>query len=169
MPLQHSRKRIFSSIFPDSSSVFTTPTPVATPVTSFTAPGHSFGGPQDDLSTLTQSSGATTVVAEHIKWNRAWHVATSFLGFKDEFITAGTADLDHNLLRATWIKPPQPEALNAIKYLVSSPRIGSSGISKLEEDLVDWYIHEVRRHYLSFVRPSIRLVSMSFFVLSMDN
>ncbi|KAH0558722.1 hypothetical protein GP486_004631 [Trichoglossum hirsutum] len=154
-----SRKRIFSSVFPDSSSVYTIPTPVATPVASFITPGQSFGGAQTESQTSTQSP-TSSFVAEHIRWNRAWHTATGFLSLPDEPITFRTIDQSPTLLRATWKRQPQPETLEAIKYLLFNSKQNSSDGMSSGDDLVDWYTYEVRRHFLTFVRPGIRLVCL---------
>ncbi|KAI9781179.1 MAG: hypothetical protein M1839_006287 [Geoglossum umbratile] len=153
-----SRKRIFSSVFPDSSSTFTTPTPVATPVTSFVAPGQSFGGPQTEPPPSSTQSPSSSFIAEHVKWHRAWHTATSFLSLPGESITFRTASLDPSILQATWTKQLYPEALEATKYLLYiSKQPPSDGLSG-SDDIVDWYIHEVRVHFLTFVLPEIQLV-----------
>jgi anaphase-promoting complex subunit 2 len=152
-----SRKRIFSSVFPDAFS-YTIPTPVATPVASFIAPGQSFGA-QTELATSTQSP-TSSFVAEHIRWNRAWHTATSFLSLPGEPITFQTLNLGPTILQATWSKQPLPDAHEAIKYLLFTSKQSSSDDSPNGDDLVGWYINEVRMHFLAFVRPGIHLVRM---------
>ena len=94
------------------------------------------------------------------RWNRAWHTATSFLSLPDELITFRTANLSPTVLQATWIKQPQPEALEAIKYLLFTSKQGPSDCLSSGDDLVDWYIHEVRMHFLTFVQPGINLVGI---------
>jgi anaphase-promoting complex subunit 2 len=160
-----SRKRIFSSVFPDSSSAFTVPTPVTTPVSSFVAPGQSFGGPQTELPSSSTQSPSPTFVAEHIRWQRAWHTATSFLSFPGEPITFRTANQDPSVLQATWTKRPYPEALEAAKYLLYISKQPPSDGLLGSDDIVDWYIHEVRVHFLSFVLPEIQLVRIASLLL----
>ncbi|KAJ9666519.1 hypothetical protein H2201_003442 [Coniosporium apollinis] len=64
---------VFSSVFPVSAH-HTTPTPLATPDLGFTTEGQSFGG-VDITSPLLSSRP----VAQEIKQNQAWSVATRYL------------------------------------------------------------------------------------------
>ena len=156
--MMQSRKRIFSSVFPDSSSAFTVPTPVATPASSFVAPGQSFGGLQTDPPPSPTQSPSSGFVADHIRWHRAWHTVTSFLSLPCEPITFRTANLDPSVLRAAWTKHPYPEILEATRYLLYISKQPPSDGLLGGDDIVDWYIHEVRVHFLTFVLPELQLV-----------
>lgn len=148
------QKRVFTSIFPTSSAATTVPTPVATPVLGSTGEGQSFGGPQIPLS--PDLSSPSDIGAEHIKWNRAWHIATSFLKLPEEQITYVHANLDENQLRGHWMKEGNTEVSRAVSYLFSSP-----GTHHQDGDLVAWYTNDVRRHFLAYVRPVVTQVRAS--------
>ena len=149
------QKRIFTSVFPISSTATTVPTPVATPVLGYTGEGQSFGGPQIPLS--PDLSSPSDLVAEQVKWNRAWHIATSFLKLPEEQITYVQANLDESQLRGHWMKDCDAEVFRAVSYLLLSGSKGqaSFALHHQDGDLVAWYTNEVRRHFLNYVRPVV--------------
>jgi len=152
------QKRVFTSVFPISSTATTVPTPVATPVLGFTGEGQSFGGPQIPLS--PDLSSPSDIAAEHVQWNRAWHIATSFLKLPEEQITDVQANLDENQLRGHWMKECNAEVSRAVSYLFSSSSSGHGSFAAHHQDgdLVAWYTNEVRRHFLAYVRPVVTQV-----------
>lgn len=152
------QKRVFTSVFPISSTATTVPTPVATPVLGFTGEGQSFGGPQIPLS--PEISSPSDIAAEHVQWIRAWHIATSFLKLPEEQITDVQANLDENQLRGHWMKECNVEVARAVSYLFSSSQRGDGSFAAHHQDgdLVAWYTNEVRRHFLAYVRPVVTQV-----------
>ena len=146
--------RIFSAVFPPSADVVI-PTPTATPVLGSTGFGESFGGP------AAPDTGAESAAAEQIKWDRAWHTATTYLSVANEPITAAHAALDEGSLRVKWIKPFNAETENAVFYLLSEDSHGRQ-LRKYStrDDLLQWYYEEVgSRHFVDYVLPSLTRVN----------
>ncbi|CAD6573679.1 MAG: hypothetical protein ASARMPREDX12_006199 [Alectoria sarmentosa] len=141
--------QIFASVFPPPSEV-DIPTPTATPILGSSGPGEPFGSKQTNLSQTSSETGA----AEQIKWDRAWHTATTFLSLRGEPIDA---EQDEETLKGRWIKPAEPETQRALSYLLSE---SSSGRQIRREsntdDLLRWYFEEVvLEHYVHHVLPSL--------------
>ncbi len=155
------QKRIFTSVFPTSSTATTVPTPVATPVLGFTTAGASFGGPQ--LPFEADPTSPSDSAAEQVKWNRAWHTATSFLKLPEEQITFVQANLDESQLRGHWMREYGSEAFAAVSYLLTSRGHSSNATYQQDGDLIEWYTNEVRRHFLTFVRPVVTQVRSEHF------
>lgn len=141
---------IFAAVFPPASEV-DLPTPHATPVLGSSGFGESFG------NASSQDAGPITGAAEQIKWDRAWHMATTYLSLPNDPITAAHARQNEDKLRGKWIKPCPPDVSNAIAYIVSDSSYGRQlrkGLRK--DDLFQWYFKEVgTRHYLSCVMPGL--------------
>lgn len=142
--------RIFAAVFPPSSDVIV-PTPAATSVLGSTGLGESFGG------FVAPASEPQSSAEEQIKWDRAWHAATSYLSLPKELITIAHARQSEEALRARWLKPYTSEIANAVSYLVS---INSPGNrlrrGSLKDNLLQWYYEEVvSRHYVDYVSPTI--------------
>lgn len=152
------QKRVFASVFPISSTATTVPTPVATPVLGFTGEGQSFGGPQ--IPSSPDLTSPSDIAAEQVIWNRAWHIATSFLKLPEEQITYVQANLDENQLRGHWMKDCNADVSRAVSHLLSSSSKGhaSFALHQQDGDLVAWYTNEVRRHFLAYVRPVVTQV-----------
>lgn len=116
------------------------------------------GAPAASVSLLP--SPATVLARE----SRAWHLATSFLSFPNSAFPATARE---------WIQDrygggggggsgrgPGPgagpgansrDAIEAIRYLVLSNEDGN--IVDGRENLMEWYVCEVRRHFLGWVKP----------------
>jgi len=158
------QKRVFASVFPISSTATTVPTPVATPVLGFVGEGQSFGGPQIQIS--AEPTSPSDSAAEQIKWNRAWHTATTFLRLPEQQITSNQANLDESQLRGHWMKQYSADVLEAVSYLLSSTSRGYPLFTENQQDgdLVAWYTNEVRRHFLAYVRPILIQVCWLLFV-----
>ena len=142
--------RIFASVFPPPSEV-AIPTPAATPVLGSSGFGESFG------SQHTSQTGIEGSAAEQIKWDRAWHTATTYLSLPDEPINA---DHDEKTLRLRWIKPVYTETHKALEYILSEDSRGLQ-IRKdnNSDDLLRWYFEEaVLRHYLEHALPGLKQV-----------
>ena len=141
---------IFAAVFPPASDV-DLPTPAATPVLGSSGFGESFG----NLS--SPNTVPVTGAAEQIKWDRAWHTATTYLCLPDEPITAVHARHNEDKLKGKWIKRCSPDVSNAITYIVSDSSYGRQlrrGSKK--DDLCQWYLKEVgTRHYLAYVMPGL--------------
>ncbi|KAK4690549.1 anaphase-promoting complex subunit 2, partial [Lecanoromycetidae sp. Uapishka_2] len=123
-------EKVFASVFPPPSDV-DIPTPSATPVLGSSAFGEAFG-----LLPGNESSAA-----EQIKWDRAWHIATTYLTLPAEPIRA---DQDKETLKGTWLKPVSHDIRKALEYVLSENSRGyqirrASG----KDDLLRWYFEEV--------------------------
>lgn len=159
-PLDKSRKRILSAVFPVSAQISTQPTPQATPDTQFAAPGQPFGGFHDGpVSSLDELP--SDPVARQIAWERAWHSATSFLRLPADLVSIhGQLEIDD--LERNWLKKHPLDSPYAVKHLL---RLGS-GLSAPDdgphdEPLLAWYGNEVRRHFLTLIRPRLHSVGGS--------
>ena len=144
--------RIFASVFPPPSEI-EVPTPTATPILGSSAFGEPFGSQQTNTSQLGTETGA----AEQIKWDRAWHTATTFLSLRDGPVHT---EQDGENLKSIWIKPAEPETQRALAYLLSE---GSRGRQIRRgsdtDDLLRWYFEEVLLvHYVKHVLPSLNQV-----------
>ncbi|CAF9903151.1 MAG: hypothetical protein ALECFALPRED_000148 [Alectoria fallacina] len=141
--------QIFASVFPPPSEV-DIPTPTATPILGSSGPGEPFGSQQTNISQPSFETGA----AEQIKWDRAWHTATTFLSLRGEPIDA---EQDEETLKGRWIKPAEPETQRALSYLLSESSSGR--LIRREsntDDLLRWYFEEVvLEHYVKHVLPSL--------------
>ena len=141
--------RIFASVFPAPSEV-ETPTPTATPILGSSAFGEPFGSQHTNAS----HSGTETGAAEQIKWDRAWHTATTFLSLRDEPINT---EQDEETLKSRWIKPADPETQRALAYLLSESSRGRQIRRGSDtDDLLRWYFEEVvLEHYVKHVLPDL--------------
>ncbi|KAM0803621.1 hypothetical protein BDR22DRAFT_801479 [Usnea florida] len=141
--------RIFASVFPPPSEV-DVPTPTATPVLGTSGFGEPFGSQLTDGS----QSGPQTGAAEQIRWDRAWHTATTFLSLRDEPI-----DMEQNeeTLKGIWIKPAYSDTQKAITYLLSESSHGRQIRREADtDDLLRWYFEEVvLEHYVKHVLPGL--------------
>lgn len=145
--------RIFASVFPPPSEV-DTPTPTATPILGSSGFGESFGSQHTNAS----QSGTETGATEQIKWDRAWHAATTFLSLRDEPIHI---EQDEETLKSRWFKPTEPETQSALAYLLSESSHGRQiRRGSTTDDLLRWYFEEVvLEHYVKHVLPSLIQVS----------
>ena len=141
--------RIFASVFPPPSEV-DIPTPTATPILGSSAFGEPFGWQHTNAS----QSGTETGAAEQIKWDRAWHTATTFLSLRDEPIHT---EQDEETLKSRWIKPADSETERALAYLLSENSRGRQIRRESEtDDLLRWYFEEVvLEHYVKHVLPGL--------------
>ena len=141
--------RIFASVFPPPSEV-EIPTPTATPVLGSSAFGEPFGSQHTNAS----QSGTETGAAEQIKWDRAWHTATTFLSLRNEPIYT---EQDEETLKSRWIKPADPETQRALAYLLSESSRGRQIRRGSDtDDLLRWYFEEVvLEHYVKHVLPGL--------------
>lgn len=141
--------RIFASVFPSPSEV-DTPTPTATPILGSSGFEEAFGSQHTNAS----QPGTETGAAEQIKWDRAWHTATTFLSLRDEPIHV---QQDEEALKGRWIKPAEPQTLKALAYLLSDKSRGRQIRRDTEtDDLLQWYYEEVvLEHYAKHVLPNL--------------
>ena len=141
--------RIFASVFPPPSEV-EIPTPAATPLLGSSAFGEPFGSQHTDAS----QSGTETGAAEQIKWDRAWHTATTFLSLRDEPIYT---EQDEETWKSRWIKPADPETQRALAYLLSESSRGRQIRRGSDtDDLLRWYFEEaVLEHYVKHILPGL--------------
>ena len=144
--------RIFDAVFPPASDV-DVPTPAATPVLGSSVISESFGSPQ--VSQTTPGSGAL----EQIKWDRCWHIATTFLSLADEPIKVEQSE---ETLQRQWVKPYTTEVHKALEHVMPG-MLGGLGLGGLprKDDLLQWYLDEaILGHYTKHVIISSREVSI---------
>lgn len=153
------RKRVFDSVFSTTALKDIAPTPVATPALAYTAPGQPFGSVKNpgDASRVPVTGNENSVrfeesTPEVVIWDRAWHVATTFLSLPNRgFEILATAD-DVTTLLQSHVAVSQ-ETSDALSYLLSSSsRERSIQHHSQELDLIEWYGYEMRRHFLTNFR-----------------
>ncbi|KAH7095154.1 hypothetical protein FB567DRAFT_21611 [Paraphoma chrysanthemicola] len=128
---------VFASVFPVLSLSHTTPTPVATPILGYTAPGSSFGSPYAGRN--IDGPGQ-----EHrgVKRGQAWSCATRFLSIPKDISVVP------RLHRTRDVE-------DALVYLLVGE--GKSEDRK-EEGLVEWYTNECRLHFANHVRAGLEQI-----------
>ncbi|KAF2827342.1 hypothetical protein CC86DRAFT_466132 [Ophiobolus disseminans] len=126
---------VFASVFPVLSLSHTTPTPVATPILGYAAPGSSFGSPYAGRNADEHGQGQHRA----LKRGQAWSCATRFLSLPKD-----TAILPR-LHRTRDVE-------DALCYLLVGEGKSEDG---REESLVEWYTNECRLHFASHVRPGL--------------
>ena len=150
-------ERVFAAVFPPASDV-DLPTPVATPVLGSGGFGESFGSP------LPIETTPVIGASEQIKWDRAWHTATTYLSLPNEQITAIHVKQDEEKLRSKWVKPFTAEISRAVTYIVSDNSYGRQLRKGAKKDnLLHWFFEGVgSRHYLEYVRPGLVKVFLEY-------
>ncbi|KAI4172780.1 MAG: hypothetical protein LQ343_003372 [Gyalolechia ehrenbergii] len=143
-------RRIFEAVFPPPSEA-SQPTPKATPVLG-SAGFEGFSEASFIIDWNTQDNAT-----EQIQWERAWHIATTFLSLPSEGLPPTDSDDDLARLDGKWQKPCTREIKAAIKYLVSPESQGASiRRHQQEHSLLHWYFEEAGlRHFVQYVRPQI--------------
>ncbi|KUJ24080.1 uncharacterized protein LY89DRAFT_679324 [Mollisia scopiformis] len=154
--LDTKKRRVFDSVFGAPS--ISQPTPVATPVTGFTAPGQAFGTPQVHRSpSNSQTPSAlkvspekvtTDYVQDQVRWDRSWHIVTRVLNLPNFPEHRGV------------LEPLKPEResvdkdfYNALDVLLYPQTCVP--LARQTEDIIAWHTSQVRRHFLQQVLPII--------------
>ncbi|EER39261.1 anaphase-promoting complex subunit [Histoplasma capsulatum H143] len=153
IPLSISRKRVFDSVFLSAPLSRISPTPISSPVQSLTRAGGTFSSDRNQRELEN--------VPEQVTWDRAWHAATTFLSIPDEgFRNNGGDDddddgtRDEDTLLKRWAKGPPSQLVSESLFYVgadSSPGKALRQGSK-EDDVKEWYLNEMRRHFLTNFR-----------------
>lgn len=147
-------RQIFQSVFPPSASAIL-PTPHATPSPSFAIQAPQTPTPSHGYNTrhhpnLVSPSPVSLLPSPAVvfaKESRAWHLATSYLSFKN----APFPDLV-DVWFENFHSEPAKDVLEAMKYLISTTDDAREGT---RDSLLEWYTCEVRRHFLGWVKPDI--------------
>ena len=150
------RRRIFDSVLPppaeSSSSLLPPPPPPPPPPAVPSTPSHGYNTrhhPQsssparDDRVSLMPNPDDVSARVAH-----AWVIATGFIAFADQPFPATARE---------WIDargPPGAEVVAAVRYLVLS---NDDGTVATREKLMEWYVCEVRRHFVGWVEPRCRI------------
>ena len=140
--------RVFAAVFPPSSEA-SIPTPSATPMLG--SGGFEGSIDKESFSEWSQEDSAT----EQIRWDRAWHIATSFLALPSENLPPAYDNETRQRLHGKWFKEYTSHIAAAIKYLID-PEYSGGRLRKQQknEDLLSWYFEEVgQRHFIHYVRP----------------
>ncbi|KAF2838523.1 hypothetical protein M501DRAFT_955128 [Patellaria atrata CBS 101060] len=140
-PQTSNRTLLFSSIFPSSSVSHTTPTPIATPILGSTAPGQSFGGFGPQATFSQDADQSQDIARDIIRREKAWSIATRFLSSAVQYAGQSQSGATRR----------GREVDVALRLLLAGAREGTEQL-----ELVEWYSHEVREHYLKGVREGVR-------------
>ena len=143
--------RIFSSVFPAPSDI-ELPTPNVTPLipssSTFDDPTPS---PSKGQKTGEHAGGGA---AEQIKWDRAWHTATTFLSLLPEPISPVEGE---EKAKKRWCKNADTETKKAFEYLLHANSKGRrlrEAKGERSEDLLRWYLEvQVVGHFLLYMKP----------------
>ena len=152
------RRQMFMSVFPSSASnTISAPTPNATPLSAFTAPGEAFGGPSPLPAHHSQLKHSDDPVQRELIKHRAWHlVTTHFTIPKGPTKSASSLGPD-----GAWIQEPRGDTADALEILMRearrTPRVYEEPGGE-ESDLILWYMFEMDSHFHQFVLPELLLV-----------
>lgn len=151
--IKEARKRIFFTVFPVSAYASTQPTPLTSPETRFTGPGQPFGGHSNEpTSRLVDPSLAH--VADDVRWDRAWHLATSFLSLSGVHIPVQDNHEGGRALPQRWGAETPPREKQAMQYVLRpAPSLQEQVEEVYDGRLLDWYMNEIRRHFVIEARP----------------
>ncbi|KKZ68092.1 hypothetical protein EMCG_06304 [[Emmonsia] crescens] len=156
-PLSISRKRVVDSVFPPAPLSSIAPTPVSSPVRSFTRAEESLRSGQTQQNTPGPSEPEN--VPEQVTWDRAWHTATAFLSIPNEsFRNNGNGDndetRDEETLLRRWAKGPPPQVVSDSLFYVGADSSPGKALRQgsREANLKEWYLSEMRRHFLTNFR-----------------
>jgi anaphase-promoting complex subunit 2 len=157
------KKRVFESVF--RTPVISQPTPVATPVTGFTAAGQAFGGPlsldstrfpnysvqESNLRTPEGLIGVAGGRADHVRdqahWDRSWHTVTLLL------VIPGVPS-DHDFVEAWELRSVDAGFSEALKDLLD-PQTRLPFATHVE-DIIAWNNNQLRQHFLQQVLPVLK-------------
>ena len=143
---------MFDDVFPSFKDACA-PTPSVTPLLGSTSFGTPFGGDFHDTKGSADDSAP-----EALRWDRAWHTATTFLSLPRETVSPEQA-LRKGFDERRWIKEPSPETRNAIAYVLSHEWDAPGAQVKAERSsLLEWYLLEVSTHFAGFQLSSLKTV-----------
>lgn len=136
--------RVFAAVFP----------PPSEPPTPRIGTGGFEGAPQAQFAIDWFPRDSAT---EKTQWERAWHIATTFLSLPSEQLPKINSTRSIDKLHGTWWKTCTPQIEASIRYLIS-PK--SRGVllrqGQPQHDLLQWYFEEIGlRHFVHHVRPAI--------------
>lgn len=149
---------IFLSVFPPSSEI-SVPTPTSTPLLS----SGSFSDSNSRSLPQRPSKDAGGSAAEQIRWDRAWHTATSFLTIPNKPIVESEGE---GRLDKRWFKECDTETKKAFEYVLNDDSRGRKARAGKEgEDLVRWYFEvEVLGHFMDHMLPVLTGVRSASFI-----
>lgn len=141
--------RVFSAVFPPTSDI-----DLATPAATAVLGSDGFREPP---SSFTTETNPLTGAEEQIKWDRAWHTATTYLTFPNVRITAANASQLLEASKETWSNSYTREVSRALEYVLSEDSYGRKIRRHLKkDDLVKWYFEKIgTRHFVECVKPSL--------------
>ncbi|WEW58009.1 hypothetical protein PRK78_003476 [Emydomyces testavorans] len=167
VPLSIGRKRVFDSVFPPVPLSHISTATGATPGFASVGLAEPFSGclqsPGQQQPPLSSSSIKPETVPEQLTWSQAWHVATTFLSIPDKKLSFGANgrnddELDDGVLLKQWSREQQPSQSiqDALLYVGSDSSMGKAlQAGSKEDDLQEWYIYEIRRHFLANFREAL--------------
>lgn len=152
--ISQTSRQIFQSVFPPSASTIL-PTLPATTGSSFAiqapqtpTPSHGYNTRHHpNLVSPSPVSLLPSPAAVFAKESRAWHLATSYLSFKNAPFPDSV-----EIWFESFHSEPAKDVLEAMRYLISTTDDAREGT---RDNLLEWYTCEVRRHFLGWVKPDI--------------
>ena len=156
-----SKRRVFNAVFPLLTDT-TNPTPSATPVLGSSTFGGSFTSQEASLEY------EDTAAADILRRDRAWHNVTVFLALPNKSLTLADINDSDVILGRTWLKSCTPTISKGIAFLISTrSRKVQSSVAGNEDDLMEWYAHEVNRYFVNRQLPSVLQVCLtSYYTIS---
>ncbi|KAL9131667.1 MAG: hypothetical protein Q9217_000478 [Psora testacea] len=140
--------RIFAAVFPPPSDV-DIPTPAVTPLLGSSSFDDASGTLHLSHQPLSETS--TGGAAEQIKWDRAWHTATTFLSLVDQPIYAAEGE---ERVKRRFLRTCDTETRRALEYLLSDASKGRQLRKGHDRDnLLRWYFEVVVEHYVKHMLP----------------
>ena len=148
------RTTIFQSVFPAAVPI-ERPTPASTP--------------QIDTGSFQQSQGTNAfhdeddedddVATRQIRWERAWHVATTAVTLPSSAFTFEDLGGTHDFITPLWTGRWRSELRPALSILAAHESLVQSHTKKTDgSTLFEWYEREVTRHFTEFQMPLLEKV-----------
>ena len=148
-----STSQIFLSVFPAPSD-FGDPTPSNTPLLPSSSTFEDLKSSKPKAKKFAEPTSGSA--AEQIKWDRAWHHATSFLSLQKEPIQASEGE---ERTTEKWCKHADTETRKAFEYLLDDNSKGRRMRAVRNpdlkgENLLRWYFEtQVVGHFLLYMKP----------------
>lgn len=154
VPLAIGRKRVFDAVFPPTLLIKVNDTL------------HSVADATPSLAKpFTFNSD---IASEQATWDRSWDTATAFLSIPDKKLIladdkATGDELSESTLLKQWSQRQRPSRsiLDALYHVGADSSMGKEfRASSKEYDIQEWYMNEVRRHFLANLRGALLKVGV---------
>ncbi|KAL7272955.1 hypothetical protein RUND412_004214 [Rhizina undulata] len=152
LPLARRRKQIFESVFPSATSSLASP---STPIYLPPQPAHGYNTRHHPNPPVTPTPGTVSLLPDPTitgtRTARAWALATAFLRFGHDEFPSSFGEWVHGL------KVAGKDVREALQHLVSIDGGAGDTGEQGRESLSEWYVCEVRRHFLEVVVKGIEI------------